>query len=206
MFNENWYPEYQLTKLVNLCQSVKNIEGDILEIGCWEGRSTIGLTNSCYPETLICIDNWLGNIQESICTGITHPTELILTIRDVHSTFINNMNTCTQKNYTIVEQNCLEWLQTYNGNIKFIHIDASNDYESVLATINLVLPKLVKGGIICGDDYINAGINRDDLHGGVGRAVSETLPNHKSDDNLWYYINVDKNNEDSNMILKEAVI
>ena len=78
MFNENWYSENQISNLVNLVDQVKNLDGYIIEIGCWEGKSTISLANSCYPEFLICNDTWLGNVQESACTGITHITEVFL--------------------------------------------------------------------------------------------------------------------------------
>jgi predicted O-methyltransferase YrrM len=189
MFKEDWYPEKQINDLVNLLTTIKDIDGKIIEIGCWEGKSTINLANNCFPEILICNDTWLGNVQESIVTGVTHPTEEIIKERDVYSTFINNMDNYTQKNYIIVKEDCIEWLKKYEGLIKFIHIDASHEYESVFETIKLVLPKMVKGGIICGDDYKNANINRHDLHGGVERAVKETLPNHNNIDNLWYFIN-----------------
>jgi len=189
MFNENWYSEKQINDLVNLLTTIKDIDGKIIEIGCWEGKSTINLANNCFPETLICNDTWLGNVQESIVTGVTHITEEIIKKRDVYSTFINNMDNYTQKNYIIVKEDCIEWLKKYEGLIKFIHIDASHEYESVFETIKLVLPKMVKGGIICGDDYKTASINRHDLHGGVERAVKEALPNHNNIDNLWYFIN-----------------
>jgi predicted O-methyltransferase YrrM len=188
MFHENWYSESQINNLIYLLRQVQSIEGSIIEIGCWEGKSTISLANGCFPETLICNDTWLGNVQESIITGMTHVTELILRERDVYSIFINNMDNNTKKNYTIVKQDCIEWLKSFEGSIKFIHIDASHEYESVYETIKLALPKMVKGGIICGDDYQSANINRHDLHGGVERAVKETLPNHKNVDNLWYCI------------------
>lgn len=189
MFNENWYSDYQLDNLCDLLTKIKDLDGKIIEIGCWEGKSTIKLANKCFPEILICNDTWLGNIQESITTGITHVTEEILKKRDVYSTFINNMDNYTQKNYIIVKEDCIEWLKNYDGLIKFIHIDASHEYESVFETIKLVLPKMVKGGIICGDDYLTANINRHDLHGGVERAVKEALPNHNNINNLWYFIN-----------------
>jgi len=189
MFNENWYSEKQINDLVNLLTTIKDIDGKIIEIGCWEGKSTINLANNCFPEILICNDTWLGNVQESIVTGVTHITEEIIKERDVYSTFINNMDNYTQKNYIIVKEDCIEWLKKYEGLIKFIHIDASHEYESVFETIKLVLPKMVKGGIVCGDDYENAHINRLDLQGGVERAVKETLPNHNNINNLWYFIN-----------------
>lgn len=189
MFNENWYSENQITDLIKLLKSVKDLNGKIVEIGCWEGKSTINLANNCYPEMLICNDTWLGNVNESKITGITHITELILKERNVYNTFVNNMNNNTRQNYIIVKEDCIEWLKRFEGFIKFIHIDASHEYESVFETIKLVLPKMVKGGIICGDDYLNANINRTDLHGGVERAVKEVLPNHNNIGNLWYYIN-----------------
>lgn len=188
MFHENWYDDNQLVNLSNLLNSVKNMDGKIIEIGCWEGKSTITLANNCFPETLICNDTWLGNIEESKCTGVVHPTEEILQTRNVYATFIDNMNKCTEKNYLVVKQDCIEWLKNFNEPIKFIHIDGSHEYDSVFKTIDLVLPKMVKGGIICGDDYETAGIHRIDLLGGVERAVKETLPNHKNINNLWWCI------------------
>ena len=189
MFHEDWYSDNQITDLVNIFKKVKDLDGQIIEIGCWEGKSTINLANNCYPEILICNDTWLGNIQESLITGDTHITEKIVKERDVYNTFINNMENNTQKNYKIVKEDCLRWLKKFEGNIKFIHIDASHEYESVFNTIKLVLPHMVKNGIICGDDYLSANMYRDDLHGGVEKAVKDLLPNHKNIQNLWYFIN-----------------
>ena len=186
MFHEMWYSDDQLSELTKLYETVKDKTGAVIEIGCWEGKSTIGLANKCFPEVLICNDTWLGNVKESMCTGTVHLTELILKERDVYTTFINNMNEKTLKNYTVVKNDCIEWLKGYTGSIKFIHIDASHEYESVFETINLVLPRMVKGGVICGDDYLNSNMGCITLHGGVERAVRETLPNHANIGNLWY--------------------
>jgi predicted O-methyltransferase YrrM len=187
MFSDNWFTQSQLYTLIELINNVKPLNGSIIEIGSWEGKSASELAKACYPEILICNDTWLGNIQESIITGKIHDTELILQERDIYSIFINNMNILTKHNYEIVKKDCIEWLKIYNNPIKFVYIDASHDYESVFETINLVLPKMVKGGVICGDDLLTAHIGRHDLHGGVERAVRELLPNFKSIDNLWYF-------------------
>lgn len=190
MFNEDWYSYAQCNELTKFITQVKDISGDIIEIGCWEGKSTSAIARSCYPEIVICNDTWLGNVNESILTGQTHITEILCKERDVYRIFLNNMNSLTDKNYKVVKKDCMDWLSNdYNSSIKFIHIDACHEYESVHETIRLVMPKMVKGGIICGDDFQTAHINRTDLHGGVERAVRELLPGFKNIDNLWYFVN-----------------
>jgi predicted O-methyltransferase YrrM len=188
MFNEEWYTDNQLNDLCGLFPRVTNLQGSVIEVGCWEGRSTYRLAVACYPETLICNDTWLGNVQESLVTGHEHVTEQIIKTRDVYSIFINNMNSLTQGNYSVVKKDCLEWLSSYTDPIKFIHIDASHEYESVVKTIQLALPHLVSGGIICGDDFLSAHAGRTDLHGGVERAVREVLPGFQTMYNLWYWV------------------
>jgi predicted O-methyltransferase YrrM len=188
MFHEDWYSEEQCNELKKLVNHIKNItEGDIAEIGCWEGKSTSIIANECYPDTVICIDTWLGNQAESAVTGVTHPTELIIKERDVYGNFIKNMDALTQRNYKVAKQDCIDWLKEYNGTLKFLHIDASHEYESVHETIRLALPKMKKGGILCGDDFLTSNITRNDLHGGIERAVRELLPGFQNIGNLWYY-------------------
>jgi hypothetical protein len=84
----------------------------------------------------------------------------------------------------------VKWLKIFNEPVKFIHIDASHEYDSVAETIKLILPNMVKGGIICGDDFINAHIGRTDLNGGVEKAVRELLPGFQNKGNLWFWINL----------------
>ena len=64
--------------MVDLFKKTSHLSGYIIEIGCWEGKSTIAIANVCYPDTLICNDTRLGNIQESTVTGVEHITQTIL--------------------------------------------------------------------------------------------------------------------------------
>jgi hypothetical protein len=189
VFHEDWFADTQIETLCNLAKTVHSLPGVVIEIGCWEGKSTFNLANAIHPSSLICNDTWLGNVEESKITGQTHPTEIILKERDVYSTFINNMTALTKGNFSVVKQDCCEWLKTFTGDIKFCHIDASHEYDSVHKTISLLLPHVVKGGILCGDDIESANKHRSDLHGGVERAVEELLPNFKTVGNLWYWVN-----------------
>jgi hypothetical protein len=193
IFNEDWYSDDQCNDLIELVKSVNHLNGVLIEIGCWEGKSTICIANNCFPNVLICNDTWLGNVTESKVTGEKHITEVILEQRDVYNTFITNMNNNTKKNYTVVKEDCIEWLQTFNEYVKFIHIDASHDYDSVAETIRLILPNMVNGGIICGDDFIHSNINRHDLNGGVEKAVRELLPGFQTRGNLWNWVSSNNN-------------
>ena len=187
MLNENWYDDCQLNNLVTLYKSIKELTGSIIEIGCWEGKSSMALANVCFPETLICNDTWLGNQVESELTGKVHATEIILKTRDVYKIFTDNMNNFTKSNYTVVKDDCLKWLPQFKQPLKFCHIDASHEYFSVKKTIEILLPLVVPNGILCGDDFLTSNIRRTDLAGGVERAVRETLPNFKNIGNLWFW-------------------
>lgn len=188
MFNENWYNQSQCDELSKVCKQIPTTDGLIIEIGCWEGKSTTFIANSIYPRILTCNDTWQGNLEEEKITGVPHITVSIAKERDVYSTFLRNMEMLTGGNFIVVKRDCIEWLSTISKPIVFCHIDASHEYESVKKTIELLLPNVVPGGILCGDDFLSANIRRTDLHGGVERAVRELLPGFTNINNLWVWI------------------
>lgn len=188
-FHEDWYSNDQCSNVAYLIKQTTQLTGMNIEIGCWEGKSTIALANACYPEIIYCNDTWEGNVAEAQVAGYEeHPTTTILKTRDVYKTFQDNMTTETKGNYVIVKRDCLAWLPEIKEPIKFAHIDASHDYYSVKNTIVALLPNLVRGGILCGDDFLNAHAGCDYLAGGVERAVRELLPGALNAGNLWYWV------------------
>jgi hypothetical protein len=52
----------------------------------------------------------------------------------------------------------------------------------------MLLPKLASGGILCGDDYVTANAQREDLQGGVQKAVLEMCPGHLVEGNFWWWV------------------
>ncbi len=184
VFNEDWMSEDQVEILRRLIEMAVPKPGRCIEIGCWEGKSTVGLANAVYPERLIAVDSWEGNLTE----GANHETVQILKQRDVFGTFRSNIDTLTKGNIEIVKSDCFDFLEKWKEPVKFCHIDAAHDYASVRRTIELLLPWLVPGAIVCGDDYLSAHVGRDDLGGGVQRAVREILPDHVNQGNLWIWV------------------
>ena len=184
MFNENWYSDSQARFLAVLGRFVLPIEGAVVEFGSWEGKSTCALANAVYPETVIAVDTWQGNLDESP----EHESVRIVQQRDVYATFLSNVASLTKGNVTPVVQDCHEFMREFNDPIKLCHIDACHDYLSVTRSILATLPLVVCGGVLCGDDILFANKTRSDLDGGVERAVSAFLEDYKAKENLWYWV------------------
>lgn len=185
---EGAYTDYQLNTLENTLSLVEDLDGLIVEIGCWKGRSTATIANFVYPDKIVAVDTWMGNIDEQNVTGKQHPTVKEAAKNNISEEFNENMTNHTKRNFVTYKMDCFDYLEYLSHDVKFCHIDASHDYESVKKTIDMIMPHIVKGGVICGDDIIAANKNRADLEGGVERAVIELLPEYKRDRNFWWWV------------------
>jgi hypothetical protein len=183
IYHENWYRDEQLTHLAELYKHSTSAPGCVIEIGCWEGKSTVALANACAPDLLIAVDTWAGNIAESP----NHPSVISAKERDVFAVFCHNIATQTPCNVLPLVTTSADFFKMWRTLIRFIHIDASHDYPSVKTEIESALKHLAPGGIVCGDDILTSPITRKDLQGGVERAVKETLPKFNAVGNLWWW-------------------
>jgi glycosyltransferase involved in cell wall biosynthesis len=184
-FSENWYSSSQLESLKDAVRRTLDLEGDTVEIGCWEGKSSCAIANEIAPKRLLAVDTWQGNLAE----GEDHLSVVLAKKRDVFKAFQENVQKRTKGNVTTFKQDCFEFLKNFEGKVRFCHIDAAHDYDSVKRTIEALKPKLVKGAVLCGDDFMSANADRVDLNGGVERAVRECCPGFSSKENFWMWIN-----------------
>ncbi len=148
-FHENWYSGAQALYVGQLARQAP--EGAMVEIGCWEGRSSIVIANLINPRVLHCVDHWQGNIDEDA----DHESGKIASERDILATFVGNMERCTPQNWTEYKQNWQTWVTCWKPNgrsIAFLHLDASHDRASVRDCLAAIKPFLVEGAILCGDD------------------------------------------------------
>ena len=159
------------------------LNGAIIEIGSWEGKSTIGLAHAAYPEPLLAVDTWQGSSDENPEHGSVH----LARQRDVYGQFLTNIQLLTKGNVKPIRANCHDFLKRWQGPIKFAHIDASHNFRSVKQTLEALLPWMVSGGVLCGDDFLAASASRTDVDGGVERAVREILTGWQSIHNLWLW-------------------
>lgn len=181
VFHEDWCGPYQAALIGQLAAQAPK-EGAYVEIGCWEGRSSVSIAQSIAPRALHCVDHWRGNEDERSVKGVDDPSNFGIEAaqeRDVKATFHSNMDRLTAGNYCAHRQDWREWVEEWgrlykedpiwyeHPGIAFLHLDASHDYQSVRDCLVAVQPYLVPGAILCGDDLYAAGVNR---------AVHELLP------------------------------
>lgn len=187
VFHEDWYSDNQVIILAEYYERVRNLEGMVVEIGCWEGKSTIGLCNAIYPEILHAVDHWEGMADQDP----NHSTIEILKQRNVFKTFTDNIAECTKINILVHKMSWQTYFKTLKSTdrIKFCHLDGTHDYKSVHDNIVEILKYIVPNGIICGDDITTSTKDRKEFNGGVEQAVIDLLPGYGQIGNLWYWIN-----------------
>lgn len=131
----------------------------VLEIGSYEGRSTVWIIENMLTEngTLICIDTWAGGEDHS---GIDFSA--------VENRFENNIKKAKYGNQRIYKVkgtsvNGLATCITGQHQFDFIYIDGSHVAKDVLTDACMAWPMLKSGGLMVFDDY-SWGDSRDILH------------------------------------------
>ena len=169
-FGEMWFHPASQKALGDLHDRTTHLQGDVVEIGCWTGRSTVALANAAYPAVVHAVDTWNGSPGEISAE--------LAAERDVYSQFRANIEAFTAGNVIPHRMGWREYLPT-SGPIRFLHIDAEHSYVEVRDNILAALPLMVPGGVICGDD---------NHHPPVQEAVIDTLGGFRTTASLWWTI------------------
>lgn len=139
---------------------------DVVEIGCWKGRSTKELLESC-KGNVFAVDHWNGTDTDF--------SSLASFGLDVFSEFKKNVG--HYKNLQIVRGDSLSVVKNFVGKADMIFIDAGHSYEEIKADLEAWIPHTRK--IISGHDYC-------DNYMGVKKAVDEKFKNVYVVDSLWW--------------------
>ena len=169
-FTEEWFFPEDVACLTELAGATNHLDGAVVEVGCWEGRSTIALANAVHPAIVHAVDTWHGSPDEI--------SEQLAAERDVFATFAANIDAATAGNVEAHRMGWREFFAAWSDPIRLIHIDATHSYEEVRDNIETVLPLVVSGGIIVGDDA---------HHWPVRQAVADTLGNAWQTSKLWHW-------------------
>ena len=158
-FTENWFTDDGLSTLNEI---EPNEEIHILEIGSFEGKSTIWFLENFLQNknsTITCVDPWMDYSQDhdSLNSYFREENEWNLTERRTKEIFLHNIIESSSSNKVIIRQGfsdkILPSLITEQKMYDIIFIDGNHTAPYVMMDTIMSWTLLKKGGIIIFDDY-----------------------------------------------------
>jgi predicted O-methyltransferase YrrM len=121
----------------------------ILEIGSWEGRSTIFFLSFFPNSTITCVDTFGGSETETL------HSEILSKNPDLEARFDRNVATfgARVEKRRGLSQDVLAEIQREKRQFDLAYIDGDHRRDAVMADTLKVWPMVVPGGVVIWDDY-----------------------------------------------------
>ena len=135
-----WMSEGELSYLAEAASQRRTI----LEIGSWEGRSTIALAENT-KGVVYAVDSWTGSMDHRSELSVQVLPDFLRNTQGLNNILpvpMASLRACAVLTECVVD-------------FDMIFIDASHEYQDVKADILAWRQLLSHGGILCGHDYGN---------------------------------------------------
>lgn len=164
-FTEAWFSEQSCAALADLAKQTEGLDGTVVEVGSWQGCSTLALAGAV-DDVVRAVDTWNGSTGEI--------SEQIASDRDVYAEFLENTK---GRNIRPYRMDWRDYIAEHDEPIRLLFLDGLHTYEEVRDQLAAFLPRMVPGGIVCGDDA---------HHPPIQRAVIERFPDAQVAASLWW--------------------
>ena len=149
-FTQDWF-SFNIPAWENAFSQIRGKRDCFLEIGSYEGRSTVWLMENVIPRggEIFCIDTWEG--------GWEHSSD---TMKDSFERFKYNTDLASEKSNVdvyAIRRKSYEALSDMIYNQReydFIYVDGSHAASDVLSDACMAYHLCRKGGVIAFDDYL----------------------------------------------------
>ena len=168
-FGEQWFT---YPRLYRMMVENRRPDGTLVELGAWKGRSSAFLVvearNKSPNIKIHIVDTWLGSGEHT-----ARMTD------GLYEKFISNMSPLNG-HYQAHRMTTDEAAQLFeDGSLDAVFIDADHTYDAVKKDIANWMPKIRKGGILAGHDYIHT-------WPGVIQAVNESISDFSTMEQCWF--------------------
>lgn len=162
--------EAETEKIIKLAKEALKLEGDFVEMGCYKGDTSLLLAEVLKgaSKKLWIYDSFEGlpekkDEDKSVLGVLFKEGELAVTKREVKERFLR-----AGLSVPIIKKGWFSELKEDDlpERIAFAFLDG-DFYESISDSLKLVMPKMIKGGILVVHDYSNPALP------GVKKAVDE---------------------------------
>lgn len=128
----------------------------IVEVGCFEGRSTVWFADYLQyhnESRMSCVDTWLGGEEVA-------RTKQNFDMPQIFKTFMKNVDEHPQRRKIFVNvgpsQTALcSYQKFYHGMVDFVYLDGSHTQRDTIVDLVLAYMLIRPGGVIIVDDYKN---------------------------------------------------
>ena len=139
--------------LYALCY-LQELEGDVVEIGSWQGRSTSFLARAVKESKngeFFAIDHFEGNLGKEDFYAVNG------SVINLKANFQKNMSKFELSDFVnLLDMTNVKASKLINEKvIRFLFIDGDHTKKGVKKDIELFFPRLVKGSIVVFDDYFD---------------------------------------------------
>ena len=184
-FHEDWFPIDNVEGLRRIMASVAAADGSVVEVGCWEGRSTIEIAKAMGH--VHAIDPWSPEwwypsfqrmLKERWDPAWGVPPWNPDPARDVLADFIENIEEAGVADRVVIHQSdwrSVDWARF--APIRFLFIDGEHSYDDVFDNVEVARPLMAPDGVIAGDDF-----DWDE----VARAVRAQFSDVSLDGRIWF--------------------
>lgn len=182
-FHEQWFPEGKKSRLREVFELVPDITGDLVEIGAWEGRSTILTAQSFPTSSLYVVDHWKGAPADP-----RSKTAKLAKKRNVFGDFMENIEAAGVAERIVVRRG--DWREQFAGwnrPIRFLFLDAGHTYTEVADNLREALRWMAPGAVIAGDDFEQWTDVRDAVFDVLGQVGNRKGPEKAGE--IWWWVN-----------------
>ncbi len=132
----------------------------IIEVGTWKGGSALHMARLSPDSTLVCVDTWLGALE--FWTDQNDETryqalDLMYGYPMVYYQFLANVMHAGYQDriipFPVPSLIAARWFRLREIQADLVYVDASHDYDDVLADLRAYWPIVRPGGMLFGDDW-----------------------------------------------------
>lgn len=145
-----------------------------VEIGVWKGEFSELLLSKWKGKRLYSVDPWKQFSDEEYIDDMNISQK---EFDDIYESVCKRLSPYGSR-ASIIRKTSEEAAKDFtDGELDFVYLDGLHNYEGVKEDIKYWYPKIKKGGMLCGHDYINGTIGKTAF--GVKQAVDELAAEKK---------------------------
>ncbi|TSE29974.1 class I SAM-dependent methyltransferase [Tepidimonas charontis] len=139
------YDDAQHFQLVLRMQSLMGITGDLLEIGCWKGRSALFMSFFVQPRERLIISDVFSQPANDVYSE--YPS-----VDEVKKNLEMNPNIASSQ-LLFLEGNSANLQLPPDVKLRFAHIDGGHSFQECYRDLITITPRMILNGVVVIDDY-----------------------------------------------------